>query len=87
MCLKTTTIKVTYFICDTILWKHKSRSPDCYSPSPYIVCIYIHTSKKFCITSVPQVPEALHTNGIEIHTNNISALFIRSEERRVGERV
>ena len=39
---------------------------------------YTH-QKKFCITSVPQVPEALHTNEIEIHTNNISALFIAFE--------
>ena len=34
---------------------------------------------KFCITSVPQLPEPLHTNEIEIHTNTISALFIANE--------
>ena len=39
---------------------------------------YTHENK-FCITSVPQVSEPLHTNGIEIHTNNISALFIAHE--------
>jgi hypothetical protein len=41
------------------------------------VCIYTH-KKKFCITSVPQVPET-YANGIEIHTNNMSALLMAHE--------
>ena len=45
-----------------------------------IYAIKIYTPQKtFCVTSDPQVPEPLHTNGMEIHTNNISALFIANE--------
>ena len=44
-----------------------------------ILFIFYTHQNKFCITSVPQVPEPVHTNGIEIHTNNISALFIAHE--------
>ena len=43
-----------------------------------IQSIYTHQNK-FYITSVLQVPEPLHKNEIEIHTNNFSALFIAHE--------
>ena len=43
----------------------------------------IHTSKKFCITSVLKVPEPLHTNGLEIDKNNISALCITHENQKL----
>ena len=44
-----------------------------------LCCIDTHIKKRFCIISVPQVPEPLHTNAKEIHKNNIPASFIAHE--------
>ena len=35
-----------------------------------------HIKKMFCITSVPQVPEPLHTNGTEIHTKKFRLFLL-----------